>query len=105
MLGIWEWGFPYHRDRVAVVMIPWVPEDISFLSILVVRGEAASTRCEPPREKNNLWPWSQEWRVSSPCNFRITYYISHQTGLEVMCRGNPNAVAANRKKLDVFKLY
>ena len=40
MLGIWEWGFPYHCDRVAVMMIPWVPEDISFLSILVVRGVA-----------------------------------------------------------------
>ena len=26
--------------------VPWVPEDIFFLSILMVRGEAASTRRE-----------------------------------------------------------
>ena len=26
------------------VLVPWVPEDIFFLSILMVRGEAASTK-------------------------------------------------------------
>ena len=30
-------------------MLPWVPEDIFFLSILIVRGKAASTRLEAPR--------------------------------------------------------
>ena len=40
---------------------PWVPEDIFFLSILMVRGEAALTR----GEKNNLW--SQEYATSFPC--------------------------------------
>ena len=29
--------------------VPWVPEDIFFLLILIVRGEAASTRLEVPR--------------------------------------------------------
>ena len=28
---------------------PWVPEDIFFLLIVIVRGEAASTRREVPR--------------------------------------------------------
>ena len=31
--------------------VPWVPEDIFFLSILVVHDEAASTRREVPRRK------------------------------------------------------
>ena len=52
-------------------MVPWVPEDIFVLSILMFRGESASTRREAPREKNNLW-W-QELRVSFPYNFRIKY--------------------------------
>ena len=51
--------------------LPWVPEDIFFLSILKARGEAASTKREAPREKSNLW--SQELRVSFLCNFRIIY--------------------------------
>ena len=32
--------------------VPWVPEDIIFLSILMVRGEAASTRREVSRRKS-----------------------------------------------------
>ena len=32
------------------IKLPWVPEDIFFLSILMVRGEAASTKREAPRE-------------------------------------------------------
>ena len=53
---------------------PWVPEDLFFLTILMVRGEAASRRREAPREKNNLE--SQELGVD---------HISHQTCLELMC--------------------
>ena len=30
---------------------PWVPEDLFFLTIMMVRGEAKSTRREAPREK------------------------------------------------------
>ena len=52
---------------------PWVPEDLFFLTILMVRGEDASRRSEAPREKNNLW--SQELGVAFPCNFRIIYLI------------------------------
>ena len=52
---------------------PWVPEDLFFLTILMVRGEAASRRREAPRQKNNLW--SQELGVAFPCNFRIIYLI------------------------------
>ena len=60
---------------------PCVPEDF-FLSILMVRGEAESTRrASAERKKNNLW--SQELLVSFPCNFKD--HISHQTGLELMC--------------------
>ena len=32
--------------------VPWVPEDLFFLSILMVRGKAASTRREVPRRKS-----------------------------------------------------
>ena len=52
-------------------MVPWVLEDIFVLSILMVRGEAESTRREAPREKNNLWP--RELRVPFPCSVRIKY--------------------------------
>ena len=49
--------------------IPWVPENIFFLSILMVRlNEARSAY-----RKNNLW--SQQLRVSFPCKFRIIYLI------------------------------
>ena len=34
-------------------MLAWVPEDIFFLSILIVRGKAASTRLEAPRALSN----------------------------------------------------
>jgi len=37
--------------------LPLVPEDISFSSILIVGGEAASTKREAPREKNNREPY------------------------------------------------
>ena len=33
-------------------ILPWVPEHIFFLSILMIRGEASSTRCEASRGKN-----------------------------------------------------
>ena len=52
---------------------PWVAEDLFLLTILIVRGQAASTRREAPTEKNNLW--SQELRVAFLCNFRIIYLI------------------------------
>ena len=39
------------RRSLASVKLPWVPEDIFFLSILIVRGGAASTRRQEPREK------------------------------------------------------
>ena len=56
---------PIANFYVTDIAVPWVPEDIFFfLSILMVRGEAASTRHEAPREKNNLW--SQELRVPFP---------------------------------------
>ena len=32
--------------------VPWIPEDFFFLSMLMVRGEAASTRREVPRRKS-----------------------------------------------------
>ena len=35
----------------------------------MVHGETASTRREARREKNNLW--SQELRVSFPCNLEV----------------------------------
>ena len=41
--------------------VPWVPEDIFFLSILMVR----SFRSRVNEEKNNLW--SQEYATSFPC--------------------------------------
>jgi len=40
-------------EKLYVDMLPWVPEDIFFLSILIVCGEAASTRREAPIEKNS----------------------------------------------------
>ena len=33
------------------LIVPWIPEDIFFLSILMVRGEAALTRRKAPRRK------------------------------------------------------
>ena len=56
-------------------MVPWVPEDIFVLSILMVRGEAASTRREAPREKNNLW--SQELQQPRPRGFssQAVFYL------------------------------
>ena len=56
-----------------VKQVPRVPEDIFFLWILMVRGKATSMRRKVPREKNTLW--SQELRVSFPCNFRMIYLI------------------------------
>ena len=46
-LGFNEKEFPENPGE----KYPGVPEDIFFLSILIVRGEAASTRREAPREK------------------------------------------------------
>ena len=56
-------------------MVPWVPEDIFVLSILMVRGEAASTRREAPREKNNLW--SQQLQQPRPRGFssQAVFYL------------------------------
>ena len=50
-----------HSDVIrALTYIPWVPEDIFFLTILMVRDEAASTKREAPREKNNVLSPSRE---------------------------------------------
>ena len=47
------------------MQLPWVPEDI-FLSMLIVRGEAPSTRLEAPREKNRL---SEPYQTASTVYF------------------------------------
>ena len=71
------------------------------LSILMVRGEASSTRREAPREKNNLW--SQELRVSFPCNFRIKYLtkpcmfvFTDADSLDLIVRDSVSAMHDNR---------
>jgi len=43
--------------------LPWVPEDIFFLSILMVRDEAGLTVNE---EKNNLWSQEYDWILPCP---------------------------------------
>ena len=55
------------------VTLPWVPEDIFFLSILIVRGEAASTRREALREKKTSGHRSYQSHFHAI--FRIIYLI------------------------------
>ena len=43
--------------RVLTKCVPWVPEDIFFSLILMVRGEAASTRREVPRIDYKKFPF------------------------------------------------
>ena len=60
-----------HSDVIrALTYISWVPEDIFFLTILMVRGEAASTKREAPREKNNvLSPSGEPYQTVSTVYF------------------------------------
>ena len=53
--------------------LPWVLEDIFFLSILMARGEAASTRSQAPREKKN-WFVSEAWSNRKHGLFHIRYF-------------------------------
>ena len=60
-----------HSDVIrALTYISWVPEDIFFLTILMVRSEAASTKREAPREKNNvLSPSGEPYQTVSTVYF------------------------------------
>ena len=41
----------YEHRQTSALLLPWVPEDIFFLSTLMVRGEAALTRRKALRRK------------------------------------------------------
>jgi len=50
----------------APVGVPWVPEDIFFLSILMVRGEAASTRRNQEEKSVQNLNWVTDWMLPCP---------------------------------------
>ena len=61
--------------------IPWVPEDIFFLSILIFRGEAASTRREVSGE---------------PCQtVRTVYFILGILRTDLWSQGTPGKATQN----------